>query len=597
MENPQVKSDSNGSDEVVLHRKRDSLDGFQNRRPSKGTHAYFNTRNEAPSRSMQRGPRRNTNDTQREPAEIGNGVGPGGSGMQDKTPSITQKGARKGPPQEALDELKRLQEEIVLKAHLNRHKNFDDSTANPESLVKCRDGPGTDPNSDFYNGITQCRLSTRPHGESARSTRTYRFDSFRGEAERFAAQWEFYANSPSAYPTIVDGKVSLASRPGPDQDHLHTQKKGLLYPNLKFDQKPVGHMPVEVPENQWADLFFVDWEFRPRACSSFEGFRDWFRRWFGMLSEIDYYIDVYHEAFFDGTAHMDGAQSCFIPDLDHPVAHLDVRDEETRLHCHETAEGYCHNLKLHIKKAEDEERVRRRMARQSYIEGLKNSSPPDPKSPRANVYLRIGEHHDIPGLLPICNWYTQNSNLSTRIAHIDDAILRQRIDDCRNARLPFLVAAERGTVDDNSTEKILGYAMATESLGHGAAGQFTAELEVFIKPDQKRRGIGKCLLDKLIEACDATYIPKRGYLCDASCEDRTGLYAGGSRTIKRLVFAIAYSKSDVLHVKWLLDWLEREYEFEEQGVLKGARVKSGKFLDVSYLVRRVGYDDGDTFKA
>ncbi|GFF41435.1 hypothetical protein IFM58399_06265 [Aspergillus lentulus] len=74
---------------------------------------------------------------------------------------------------------------------------------------------------------------------------------------------------------------------------------------------------------------------------------------------------------------------------------------------------------------------------------------------------------------------------------------------------------------DDSPGRIIGYALATDSLRLQTTGRYTVELEIFIKPDHKRRGIGKCLLDKLIGMRDATYVPKRGFFYVAGCDDKS----------------------------------------------------------------------------
>ncbi|RLL99661.1 hypothetical protein CFD26_107287 [Aspergillus turcosus] len=603
------KSDSNGSDEVVMH--RGAKFKARNQRQPRGGSARLNSdsRNRAHPSTPQQPPRQNPSETPNRPAAVENHIPQDDDGCQVKIPSSAQKVANKAPSQEALDELKRLQEEIVLQAHLNRYRGPDDDTANPESLAKCRDGPGTDPRSDVYKSIARCRLASNPN-ETSSDPRSIPEDEFEGDvddryfvdeikyrvqkfyAARLDAQRESYHNSVSVYPSIVDGQVFLSRYPSAEHERLQT-----IPSNAEPQDGNQGdsHTPKHCSKVKWEDR----WELRPRACSTYEGFRDRFRCWLEMKTGDTCNLDIYHQAFFDGSAHMDGIASLFIPDLGDVPTRLDMTDEATRLHHHETAEGYCHNLALHIKAAEEEARTRRKQARDAFIEGMKICSPKDPNSPRANAYLRCVEDGDIPGLLVIFNWYAQKSNLSSSLETLDEQYVRQRIEDSKRARLPFIVAAERrrGQSADNGPEKILGYAMATDSLGVQTTGRYTVELEIFIKPDQKRRGIGKCLLDKLIEVCDATYVPKRAFFYDAGCDDKTGLYPGGARTLKRLVFTISYSVSERSQIKWLIDWLERDYHFEQQGVLKGARVKFEHFLDVSYLVRKAGYDDGDAFTA
>ncbi|OJI89198.1 hypothetical protein ASPTUDRAFT_70809 [Aspergillus tubingensis CBS 134.48] len=79
----------------------------------------------------------------------------------------------------------------------------------------------------------------------------------------------------------------------------------------------------------------------------------------------------------------------------------------------------------------------------------------------------------------------------------------------QNARLPFIVAVERGS--GNQRENIFGYATAKDYTGSETSGRYTAELESFVIPEQQRKGIGNCLMDKLLQVCDGNASsPKAG---------------------------------------------------------------------------------------
>ncbi|RAK87103.1 hypothetical protein BO79DRAFT_256599 [Aspergillus costaricaensis CBS 115574] len=78
--------------------------------------------------------------------------------------------------------------------------------------------------------------------------------------------------------------------------------------------------------------------------------------------------------------------------------------------------------------------------------------------------------------------------------------IRQRIQAAKDARLPFIVAVERGS--GNQRENIFGFATAKDYTGSETSGRYTAELESFVIPEQQRKGIGNCLMDKLLKVCD-----------------------------------------------------------------------------------------------
>lgn len=80
-------------------------------------------------------------------------------------------------------------------------------------------------------------------------------------------------------------------------------------------------------------------------------------------------------------------------------------------------------------------------------------------------------------------------------------------------------------------------------------------------------------MDKLLEVCDPTYNPLGGYFFDADWEDRPGYRSGGRRRLARLIFVLSYPYDDRQQYKWVHEWLENEYDFEQQGMLNGARIK------------------------
>lgn len=497
--------------------------------------------------------------------------------LQVKPPSNVEKAVQKSSaPPEALEELKRLQQKVVAKAHLNRFKELDQPSTNPEALVKARDGPGTDLSSDVYRELSKSRAVPGKAGKDLSvqsSAGGFQGSKIETGLERYQAQWTAYSESQAVYPVVEDGRLVLLSEPMDSALVLRSSSKEVgLRMNLEAGEPDTSDQPAE---HNWGDAFYADWEYRPRACSNFEAFRDWFRRWLETTISICCYVDIYHPAFFDGTAHPDGEASLLIPDFDDHTTRLDWNDEESRLHCHETVEGYCYNWALHLKREEEEEQERRVRARNAYIESIKSTPVVSPQTPKANLYLRPVESADIPELLDIFNYYIHKSTLTIDITALSVDEVRERIETYKRERMPFIVAAERRSVHsrDNSSQKILGYALATDTLGDRTSGRFTAELELFVRPEYKRRGIGKCLMDKLLEVCDPTYNPLGGYFFDASFDDRSGYYSGGRRRLARLMFVISYPYEDRQQYKWLHEWLVKGYGFEQQGLLRGTRIK------------------------
>lgn len=563
----EVKMSDSGSDEIMLVRGNRFRSKQQQEPPVEA---------ESSRRPEERATRRRS--TSRKPPNFQ---------LDSSSPSEQQDNPPKGkaPAQtqeEVREELRRLGGEIVQRAHLNRFKNFDDDDANPEALATCRGGPGTDQNSEFYQLMAQRRRvgpivvvveepnpspSAEHSGDAEERTRRNSMDA----RERHVAQWDAYLRSPHIYPIVENGELHLSRTPTAEHRYIEEQmaRLGLDPTNAQVDKD----MPR--PDNKWSDAFYADWEYRPRVYSNFEAFRDWFRRWLDTTIQICCYADIYHDAFFDGTAHPDGVRVMYIPDLENVETVLDPSDEMTKLHAHETSEGYSYNFVQHKRKTEQDAKLRREMNRRAHLEALRIPPQSSSKSPKANIYLRPAELEDSRSILQIMNWYAHESTLSTDVRSLETGDVRQRIENCQENRMPFIVAVERktGRARDNQPENVVGYALAKDTVGIETSGRFVAELHVFVRDGSKRLGIGRCLMDKLLEVCDGTYNPEFGYFFNAAFDDQPKFRPGGCRKFNRLLFAVGYEPDKRSELKWLMDWLLEKYGFEEQAVLKGARVK------------------------
>jgi L-amino acid N-acyltransferase YncA len=496
-----------------------------------------------------------------------------------QTPVRVSKIKRVEASPEALEELKQLQAEVIARAGKNRFKEVDFLTSNPEALAKLRDGPGTDPSSDISLRLAKRLVidhskndSELPQGQHGK----FEFHERMTEDEKHEAQWEFYRQDIKAYPKIENGQVVLQNDPTPGHPYAPPPASSEDSALISLPQRPEG-AELDV----WNAAFPANWQYRPLGCTNYEVFRSWFCDWLDSTMGLCYYADIYHKSFFDGTAHADGELSMFIPNISHEETLPDMTDELTRLHHHETSDGYRYNFIHRLQKEEDLRERQKIRARSVYLESQQYEIEPNPNVPKANIYLRPVNITDIPELLKLYNWYVAHATQCVDTEALSDVDLRRRIDDCKRVQLPFIVAVERraatnGRVVGNQSERIMGYALATDFMGPQTIGRVTADLEVFVDNAKTRLGIGRCLMDKLLEVCDPMYIAKQGYFFNCSQEDRSLYSPGGSRKLTRLVFSFGYSADDPTQYRWVKKWLELNYRFEEQGLLRGAATKFGK---------------------
>ncbi|KAJ9298143.1 hypothetical protein DTO271G3_3748 [Paecilomyces variotii] len=515
-------------------------------------------------------------------------ISPAGNTGQEDLTSQPRSSYKVAPP-EVQEELKKLQEEALAKAIERRFEAVLNS--NPETLNVVREGPGTNHESEEFLRIAAFRTidvpGNRPESSNALSSR-FRFPQDVSDSDRKKLQWSFYSRDTPAYPTFdKDGKFMISTEPTAECEGrsalLASYDEGSSV-GLKQPPQP----PRDFPEEIW-DGMPADWLFRPsHSETNLETYRQWFWRWLDSTVALAYPVDIYHEAFFDGTAHTDGERGLFIPDIESHETKIDMTDEETRLHYNETGTGYIINYRLHLLKEAEEKGARIRRERGVYLESCLDHGEPNPYVPKANIYLRPAENRDVPGLLELCNWYIENTALCADLETLTRAEMTQRIADCKQEKLPFIVAVERNSRHAlDHRERVLGYALATDYMGQTTAGQHTVELEVFVSHGSKRLGVARCLMDKLLQVCDPTYVPHLGYFFDSDLDDRPGYECGGRRMLARLIFTYCFSEDDKTEYERVKEWLKGEYNFHEQGLLRGVCVKFGKWHDVSYLVRNV----------
>ena len=101
---------------------------------------------------------------------------------------------------------------------------------------------------------------------------------------------------------------------------------------------------------------------------------------------------------------------------------------------------------------------------------------------------------DIPAITRIYAHAVEHGTASFELTPPDEAEMRRRMQAILDDKFPYFVAEVDGAV--------AGYAYASLYRTRPAY-RFTVEDSVYVAPDTHRRGVGKALLLKLIEACTA----------------------------------------------------------------------------------------------
>ncbi len=111
--------------------------------------------------------------------------------------------------------------------------------------------------------------------------------------------------------------------------------------------------------------------------------------------------------------------------------------------------------------------------------------------------LRPATLADIPAITAIYTHAVRHGTASFELEPPTEAEMTRRMQAVLDGKFPYLAAEIDG--------KLAGYAYASLYRTRPAY-RFTVENSVYVAPDMHRRGIGKALLQRLIEDCTA-----RGY--------------------------------------------------------------------------------------
>lgn len=248
--------------------------------------------------------------------------------------------------------------------------------------------------------------------------------------------------------------------------------------------------------------------------------------------------------------------------------------------------------------------------------------------PTLNIYLRPATKADLPELTRIYNWYITHTTRPVETQEITESDMRSRMEMSQGGKLPFLVAGKKSQkgakaieYDDGEAElyrqanlpftqrKARGITRIEQLAGFCCLQEFTAadyvehitgEMEIYVDSDYTRMGVGRCLIDKMLEICDRSYL--RRTLCDFHCEQsiRHNYGPGGARDLHKFYIIVrkwhtpkaakfsvldgqrvrnnAYIKTQTHETDyevWQKSWFEK-LGFEEEGILKKAGAKNGR---------------------
>jgi L-amino acid N-acyltransferase YncA len=325
----------------------------------------------------------------------------------------------------------------------------------------------------------------------------------------------------------------------------------------------------QAPSTFWKEIVISD---KPKTYN--EGDLDGASPWWSMYQDQD---------------------SCLLLPWVHPeVTGVDPDETKNERIARETDKGsnfHAENRKEKEKAKKDAETKKRKQQQEKAAKlgkGLKSIDAPKKIKPGINIYIRAAKPEDISSIREIYNYYVTYSTYTPEIQPRTKRDMQSRLEDVRDNSFPFLVVCQRGEKltgrgkkrrEEPITlpEKVIGFGFADDYNDMLGMYRFTAELEIYIHHDNYLKGLGKCLMDKLLGLLDPEYIEHGGY--DIEGDEAEGI--GARRMTKNIIVNLPYEKPEVLEWKarWLTDWCG----FGQVGNLEGVGCKDGKTYETRSL--------------
>lgn len=172
---------------------------------------------------------------------------------------------------------------------------------------------------------------------------------------------------------------------------------------------------------------------------------------------------------------------------------------------------------------------------------------PEPERP-FSYEIRRARLEDMPDVREIYNYYVTNSVVTFDEKRWTHRQWREKFEHLEKLGLPFLVAV-------SPSGQVLGYALVSPWSGKSSY-RYTVENSIYLGPGAAGKGLGRALLQALIEACEEI----------------------GLRTIVAVISDKGAEASIALHQK---------LGFEEVGRMGRVGFKFGRWLGTVYLQKQL----------
>ncbi|KAL8773324.1 MAG: hypothetical protein Q9209_001718 [Squamulea sp. 1 TL-2023] len=232
------------------------------------------------------------------------------------------------------------------------------------------------------------------------------------------------------------------------------------------------------------------------------------------------------------------------------------------------------------KKVAKAQRAAEQQVREQAIAEAAANRPPNPYTPRVNIYIRPAKAKDLPQVCDIHNYYIRDATVTGERVELTEHEWRTRYNCCEEDKFPFLVAilVRHNKMDrrHGRNERVVGFTYAEDFAGEQTMWGHTCELQLFVDRHFLHQGIGKNLMDCILRGINPSYQAKHAVEFEFTTGHNDRYEGGGERIITNVVFPLPYVAEEDEHAQWVGQWLFQEFGFELQGLLVGVgRVHNG----------------------
>lgn len=257
------------------------------------------------------------------------------------------------------------------------------------------------------------------------------------------------------------------------------------------------------------------------------------------------------------------------------MAHFTIRNEDpfSMAHMDQTAAQSAQNFAAR-KKGMDERKNAAREEKQARRRELKRGPiklPPNPHKPKANIYIRLAQPHDMGPVSHIYNYYVRRSVVVEELEPTEVRQWREILRQTLNDKFAFFVAVMKGGKGvQQGLEEVVGFAYAEpHTLEEQSSFGYFCEMQVYVSAFDElhiHQGIGKSLVDRVLWSLDSTYHYRNGcaFVCDPKI--RASYECGGNLIQKNIMIKVPFDADDDSEFQWIKKWLE-SFEFVHTGTL------------------------------